>query len=74
MVAGPQVRAVYSGFNKDEEGISGINGFFFGAFALQKHPKSQGHPDATLLLRDCVCMPQVCLMFGPGSGSVTEDE
>lgn len=39
-----------------------------------KTSKSWGCPDATFLLRDCVCMPQVCLTSGPSPGSVTEDE
>lgn len=39
-----------------------------------KTSKKSGRPDGTFLLCDCVCMPQVCLMFGPGSGSVSEDE
>lgn len=39
-----------------------------------KASKVGGRPDATFLLCDCVCMPQVCLMSGPGPGSGAEDE
>lgn len=64
---------LYSGFNNEEKRVSGINRFLL-VRSLFKNIQSRGRPDATFLLCDCVCVPQVCLMSGPGPGSGTEDE